>query len=86
MINVAFIKSKMLTIPWKILGQGEIICVLNLFGVCKGKHIEPSWLNTCFMVVRINYSNNFSWRRKIPIIKLNQDADKKVKMKWSGRV
>lgn len=42
MINVAFIKSKMLTIPWKILGQGEIICVLNLFGVCKGKHIEPS--------------------------------------------
>lgn len=42
MINVAFIKSKMLRIPWKILGQGEMICVLNIFGVCKGKHIEPS--------------------------------------------
>ena len=41
MIDVAFKKSYMVKIPRKILGQGEMICVLNLFGVCKGKHIEP---------------------------------------------
>jgi len=42
MIDVAFKKSNMLKIPWKILGEGEMICILNLFGVCKSKHIEPS--------------------------------------------
>lgn len=62
----------MVRIPWQIFGQGEMNCVLNLFGVCKSKCIEPSQLNTCFIVVRIDYSNNCSMKRKKSNKKIEQ--------------